>query len=335
MAEEEGIRHFSVFSSAEAKRVQDSTSRGSTIMIMGFIHNEELAWAVANRIQFYIFEMDRLNAAIAAAKETGKKAIVHIEVETGMNRTGFEEEGLPELFHVLHTNEEYLQIEGLSTHYAGAESIANHFRVQQQIQKYHQLYELFCEKGLKPRLRHTACSAAAINFPETTMDLVRVGIMTYGFWPNEETYIYQLRQTEPKESDPLRRVIRWKTHIMSTKMVKMGEFIGYGTSYLASRDMLIATIPVGYGYGFARSLSNLGRVLIRGERLPVIGIVNMNLAIIDVSSMPDIQKGEEVVLVGKQGMQEISVASFSEMSNQLNYELLTRLPADIPREIVE
>ena len=335
MAEEEGIRHFSVFSSAEAKRVQDSSSRDSTIMIMGFIHDTELNWAVANEIQFYVFELDRLNAAIIAAKDTGKKAIVHIEVETGMNRTGFEEEGLPELFSLLHDNKEYIQIEGLCTHYAGAESIANHFRVQQQIEKYNQLYELFCEQGLKPRLRHTACSAAAINFPQTTMDLVRVGIMTYGFWPNEETYIYQLRQNEQTKTDPLRRVIRWKTHIMSTKKVKMGEFIGYGTSYLASRDMRIATIPVGYGYGFARSLSNLGRVLLRGERLPVIGIVNMNLSIIDVSDFPDIKKEEEVVLVGKQGQQEISVASFSEMSSQLNYELLTRLPADIPREIVE
>ena len=301
---------------------------------MGYIGNEELPWAIEANIQFYVFEFDRLAAAIAAAKAAGKKAIIHIEVETGMNRTGFEEENLPELFQLLHQNNEHLQIEGLSTHYAGAESISNYLRVEQQIKKYKELYTLFCNKGLKPCLRHTACSAAAINYPETTFDMVRIGIMLYGFWPNEETYIYQLRQQEAKGKDPLKRLIRWKTEVMSIKQVKMGEFVGYGTSYQASRDMKVAIIPVGYGYGFARSLSNLGRVLIKGKRLPVIGIVNMNLAMVDVNGHPDITKGEEVVLVGKQGRQEISVASFSEMSSQLNYELLTRLPLDIPRKVV-
>jgi alanine racemase len=334
MAEAEGIRHFSVFSSAEARRVLAGTRHSSTIMIMGYIHNDELPWAIENNIQFYVFEFDRLEAAISAAKERGKKALIHLEVETGMNRTGFEEEQLPKLFEILHQNSQHLQIEGLATHYAGAESIANYLRVQQQIKKYQDLHALFCRQNLAPRLRHTACSAAAINYPETTFDMVRIGIMLYGFWPNEETYIYQLRQQDPKGQDPLKRVISWKSEIMSVKQVKMGEFIGYGTSYQAPRDMRIAIVPVGYGYGFARSLSNLGRVLIKGKRLPVIGVVNMNLAMVNINELPQVKKGEEVVLVGKQGRQEVSVASFSEMSSQLNYELLTRLPLDIPRKIV-
>lgn len=268
-------------------------------------------------------------------KKKEKKAIIHLDVETGMNRTGFEEDSLPLLFEILHKNKEFLHAEGLCTHFAGAESIANYVRIQEQITKYKEIYRLFIQNNLKPFCRHTACSAAAINYPETTFDMVRIGIMLYGFWPNEETYIYQLRQNDRKGQNPLRRVIQWKTHIMSTKKVNMGEFIGYGTSYQASRDMTIAIIPVGYAYGFARSLSNLGRVLIREQRLGVIGIVNMNLAIIDVSEMPDVKKGEEVVLVGRQGDQEISVSSFSEMSNQLNYELLTRLPLDTPRYVVD
>ncbi len=335
MAEAEGVRHFSVFSSAEARRVQANVRHDSTIMIMGYIHNDELPWAIENNVQFYVFEFDRLHAAIAAAKNAGKKAAIHLEVETGMNRTGFEEDQLPALFDILHNNREHLQIEGLATHYAGAESIANYLRIQQQIKKYQELHRLFCEQNLTPRLRHTACSAAAINYPETTFDMVRIGIMFYGFWPNEETYIYQLRQQDKKGLDPLKRVISWKSEIMSVKQVKMGEFIGYGTSYQAPYDMRIAIVPVGYGYGFSRSLSNLGRVLIKGKRLPVIGVVNMNLAMVNVNELPKVKKGEEVVLVGKQGRQEISVASFSEMSSQLNYELLTRLPLDIPRKVVK
>lgn len=304
-------------------------------MIMGYIGDEELPWAVENDIQFYVFEFERLEAAISAAKEKGKKALIHLEVETGMNRTGFEESSFSQLLDILHLNQEYLQIEGLCTHYAGAESVANYVRVQAQIKKFKEISEYFLSKGIQPRLQHTACSAAAINYPETIFDMVRIGIMLYGFWPNEETYIYQLRQHEQKGSNPLRRVIRWKTYVLSTKTVKMGEFIGYGTSYQASRDMTIATIPVGYAYGFARSLSNLGRVLLRGQRLGIIGIVNMNIAIIDINGLPDVKKGEEVVLIGKQGKQEISISSFSEMSNLLNYELLTRLPLDIPRVVVK
>jgi alanine racemase len=121
---------------------------------------------------------------------------------------------------------------------------------------------------------------------------------------------------------------------MDVKNVKAGEFIGYGTSFLAQQDMKVATVPVGYFHGFSRSLSNRGRVLIKGERINVVGMVNMNALIVDVTLIDGVNKGDEVVLIGKQGDLEISVSAFGEMSVQLNYELLTRLPADIPRNIV-
>lgn len=120
---------------------------------------------------------------------------------------------------------------------------------------------------------------------------------------------------------------------MSTKNVKRGEFIGYGTSYLAQLNMRIATVPVGYSHGYSRSLSFTGRVLTNGVQADVVGIVNMNLLIIDITNIKSAKKGDEVVLIGKQGEAEITVASFSEFSNQLNYELLTRLPQSIPRVI--
>jgi alanine racemase len=117
--------------------------------------------------------------------------------------------------------------------------------------------------------------------------------------------------------------------------VKTGEFIGYGTLFLASKKMKIATVPVGYGHGFARSLSNHGRVLVNGERVSVIGVVNMNLMTIDITDVPNTKIGDEVVLIGDQGDRSISVSSFSDLSDQLNYELLTRLPENIPRYPVD
>jgi alanine racemase len=166
------------------------------------------------------------------------------------------------------------------------------------------------------------------------MDLVRVGILQYGFFPSREVYI-EYRQKNRDNPNPLRRLISWKSRIMDIKPIKAGEFVGYGTSYLANDAMRIASIPMGYAQGYARGLSNVGRVLVRGQRVAVVGTVNMNMMMIDVTNVQGVERGDEVVLIGNQGDQEISVSSFGEFSDLLNYELLTRLPEDIPRSIVE
>jgi alanine racemase len=121
---------------------------------------------------------------------------------------------------------------------------------------------------------------------------------------------------------------------MTVKKVTKGEFVGYNTSYQAYADITIAVIPVGYAFGYSRSLSNSGKVLIRGVEAPICGIVNMNALCVDITHLPEVVKGDEVVLIGNQGESTITVASFGEMSDQLNYELLTRLPHDIPRKTI-
>lgn len=332
--EKSGIDHFSVFSSDEAFRVRSVVKPTTDVMVMGMIQDTELEWAIRENVQFYVFDMERLDAAVVAAKSCGRKARVHIEVETGMNRTGFSESDLHKVADILRTNERHLTFEGLCTHYAGAESIANHVRVKAQIKVFDKRYNWFVANGLKPKVRHTACSAASLSYPETQMDLVRIGILTYGYWPSKETFIHYIGQTKEKK-DTLRRIISWKSHVMTLKDVETGKFIGYGTTYLTDEPVKIAIVPVGYSHGFSRSLSNQGRVLIRGQRLSVIGIVNMNLLLVNVTTLPDVERGDEVVIIGNQGGNSITVASFSEMSDQLNYELLTRLPTRIPRKMTD
>jgi alanine racemase len=134
--------------------------------------------------------------------------------------------------------------------------------------------------------------------------------------------------------DPLRRVLRWSSRVMHVAPVEAGEFVGYGTSYITLRPQQVATVPVGYSHGFRRSLSNLGRVLIRGKRANVIGLVNMSMMLVDVTSIPAVKAGDEVVIIGKQKNARISVGSFSDMANLVNYEMLVRLPAGIPRVVV-
>lgn len=334
IAEEAGVDHFSVFSADEAEKVLKVCGSRTDVMIMGNIDNEDLGWAIEKGIEFYVFELNRLESAIEAAKKKNIKAKIHVEVETGMNRTGFEIKELKKALELIRTNREYISFEGVCTHYAGAESIANYLRIQNQYKKFMRLRKAIEKEGMQPRRYHTACSAATITYPKTQMDMVRIGILQYGFWPTRETFIHYIsKHSEPKE--PLRRVLSWKSKVMNVKKVKTGEFIGYGTTYLAQRDMTIATVPIGYSHGFARGLSNIGRVLVNGDRVGVIGMVNMNLLTIDVTACGNVKKGDEVVIIGKQGDLELSVSSFSELSSQVNYETLTRLPNEIPRKIVD
>lgn len=333
LAEKAKINHFSVFSASEALDVFNAASPKSDIMIMGYLSDDQLAWAIEKNIEFYIFNVERLQKAIDLAKAIKKPARIHIEDETGFNRTGIEYENMSEVVNLITDNQKHLILEGLCTHYAGAESVTNYYRIINQIKDYRRFYQYLTRHNLKPRFRHTAGSAASLTYPQTIMDMVRIGISQYGFWPTKETYIYQFKRNQAKDSD-LKRVITWKTRVMSIKEVDPGEFVGYGSSFMANKTMKVAIIPVGYTNGFSRSLSNMGRVLIRGKRVPVVGTVTMNTMSVNVTDIPNVEIGDEVVLVGKQKRLAISIASFSEMSNQLNYQTLARLPSNIPRHVV-
>ncbi len=334
LAVELGADHFSVFDAHEAAAVLKALDRSVDVLIMGMISEEQLEWVIDNRVSFFVFDHNRLEQAVKVARKLKRKARVHIELETGMNRTGFAPENWTKTIAYLRQNADALDFQGLCTHFAGAESIANHLRVKDQIKRFRKGRAYFKKEGLPATQVHAACSAAVLRFPKTHFDLVRVGILQYGFWPNMETFIHT-QTKDGSDHDPLERVISWKSQVMNVKQVKKGEYVGYGTSYLATQDMTVAAVPVGYSHGFSRSLSNSGRALIRGLRVGVIGVVNMNVMMLDVSHLANIETGDEVILIGTQDDQEISVSSFSEYSDQMNYELLTRLPLDIPRIVTE
>lgn len=330
MMEACGVKNFGVFSADEALRVKNVLNNSAIIMIMGYIPDGEYEWVIDKSIEFYVSDTNRLKKAFEASEKLNKKAIIHIDLETGMNRTGLTFPDLQKAVRFINKHKDNFYIKGVCTHYAGAESIANYVRIQKQISLYHELLDYLKREDIVPELRHTACSASAMTYPETRLDMVRVGIMQYGFWPSKETFIHYIYK-KPNKRDPLRRVLRWKSKVMDVKKVKQGEFIGYGNFYQAYSNMKIAIIPVGYYDGYSRSLSNQGKVLINNQRISIIGMVNMNLIVANVSNLSDVKIGDEVVMIGRQGKYQLSVASFSELSKQVNYELLTRLPLDISR----
>lgn len=334
LAEACGIKLFAVYDAYEAYRALSIKKADTGLIILGLLDQSQIEWAIINEIAFFVFDSDRLNATIETARRIKKKARIHIELETGLNRTGLDADDLPPIISLIKKNGRYLSLQGICTHYAGAESISNYLRVQNQ----YKLFIDYCKTLKKAGIsapHHSACSAAALTYPNTIMDMVRFGIAQYGIWPSMETKMHNLLSEKSGfRRNPLKAVLSWKTRVMSLKTVMPGTFVNYGNAFLATSKMRLATIPVGYHHGYSRSLSNTGHVLIRGRKADVVGMVNMNMFMVDVSRVPGIEVGDEVVLIGKQGDLSITVASFSELTKMINYELLSRLPYQIPRHVV-
>lgn len=338
MAERCGVRRFGVFSANEARDVHVARQQDSRIMIMGYLDREDVAWAVENEVAFYVFSLDRLDAALRVAKRCGRPARVHLEVETGLYRTGLSARSLDAALRRIGSHVDHVRVEGICSHLSGAESSANYHRIQEQLEAFGRSAEALSGWGGDSVERHLACSAAVFAYPESVLDMARVGIAQYGYWPSEETRMAYLRagiERARKGRSHLARVMAWKSRIMSTTHVPAGEFIGYGLHHQALKRKRIATIPVGYAHGLPRAQSEGGRVLVHGRPCPIVGTVNMNLHTIDVTDVPEAKVGDEVVLIGEQDGGEISVGAFGERTHILNYEVLARLSTRIPRIVVD
>ena len=332
LLQELGVNHFSVFNSFEARQVLKAAKEPCSILILGEINTADVDWIIDNEIEFYIFNLTRLQYMLKRARAKQAVINIHIEVETGMNRTGVNRKEWDKLIELINENNTNIKAKGICTHYAGAESISNFIRIKKQQKLFRRAIKYFNKRDIFPEKVHASCSAAMLAFPKQQYDMVRIGILQYGFWPSKESFIGFITKNKMEES-PLRRILSWKSYIMDIKKVNKGEYVGYGNTFLAETDMVIASVPVGYGYGYSRSLSNLGRVIVKNQRFGVVGIVNMNMFLIDITAADNVLVNDEVILIGSSEDLEITVSSFSSITEQLNYELLSRLDKDITRTI--
>ena len=335
MAERCGVRSFAVFSSEEAATLLDFRTAGSDIMIMGSLENGDVSWAVENGLSFWVFDLTRLKAAENAAARCGRPARIHLEVETGMHRLGLSARSLGAAARRIRRQPDRLVLEGVCTHLAGAESSANNHRITEQIRIYQERIEILRREKLDQYISHLSCSAAALNYTAARGDLVRFGIAQYGFWPSLETRMTFTAGKNRGKRAELRRVMSWRSRLINIKIVPAGKFVGYGNSYLTTGKTRIAAVPVGYHHGIERSQSNLGPVLVHGLRCPSVGISNMHLMSVDVTHVPEARVGDEVVLIGHQGDDEITLGEFGNRTNDLNYETLARLDANLKRIVVD
>lgn len=333
LAMDAGQTEFAVFSAHEAWHVQQAAPQAD-VQIMGHIGRN---WdhVATHRMQPWLGDIAEWPAALNAARKAhadhGHALRVHLEVETGMHRTGLIPENAMEVLQAA-AHEEAVEVVGLCTHLAGAEDQANQDRIEQQIQVFENLEQRIRDEGLAMPVRHIASSSAALVEPAWRKDLVRVGVASYGMWPTPE--VKQRYLARARDPIRLRRLMTWRSTIMALQDVPAGHCVGYGMSACVTQDTHVATIPVGYSDGLSRSLSNAGHVLIHGQRCPIIGPVSMNMPQVDVTHLQDPQPGDDVVLIGTQGEAEIAVHSFVETQEVVNYEFMARLDEDIPRVVV-
>lgn len=324
----------------------------SPILVLGYVPLESLADALKLDLRFTVYNRETVARLDLEALKLGKKAKIHIKIETGNNRQGVL---LAELADFVRYAKGFanVEIEGMSTHFANIEDTTDHSYAMLQIEKFLKAEKILKDIGVEIPIKHCANSAATILFPETHFDLVRVGIACYGMWPSKETYVSYVSEsrTDPRlhgndggelVSEDIRNVrlgfkltpaFTWKTKIAQIKKIPAGEFIGYGCTYRTTRDTTLAILPVGYYDGYDRGISN-GYVLIRGKRAFLRGRVCMNIIMADVTDIPEATLEDEVVLIGRDGDEMISAEQFAGWAGTINYEVTTRVNDRIPRVVV-
>ncbi len=323
LAEKYGANYFGVNSFQEAIGLREAGCK-SPVLILSQVNDSDLRLINGNHFELVAYSLDYLKRLNQIALEINQKFQVHLKIDTGMSRLGILMEELGELIKLL-PSLGGIEVKAIMTHFAASDdpSKKNYFDLQLQHFK-EALFEL--QKGnIAFPLKHTANSAATLLCPESHFDLVRVGAAIYGFWPSKD--VFRLKGREVK----LQPVLTLKTKIVQIKTIQKGTFVGYGCTFKATSNLKIGIIPIGYFEGYDRLLSNQSEVLVRGKRAKVIGRVSMNLTVVDLSKIPEAEVGEEVVLIGRQGIDEISADELAEKCGTINYEIVTRIAESVPR----
>lgn len=291
------------------------------ILILGYTFKEQYDMVVAYDVTQTIFQYEMAEALSKEAVRQGKTARIHIKLDTGMTRIGYSDtmESAEEIKRIAALPN--IEIEGLFTHFARADE-TDKTSTGKQLDRYVEFCRLLEREQIHIPVKHIANSAGIIELPEAYFNMVRCGIATYGIYPSGE-----VNQTDIR----LIPAMELKTHVTYVKDVKAGVGISYGATYVTGRNTRVATIPVGYGDGYSRNLSNTGKIIIHGQYAPVIGRVCMDQFMVDVTDIKDVKQGDVVTLLGREAEAYISAEELAEWSHSFPYELLCTVGKRIPR----
>ena len=293
---------------------------GCPVLLLGYVAPGEIALSLKNDLTHTLFNRGQAEILSDIAMRTGSTAKVHVKIETGMGRLGFEacKDVINEVTTVARLD--HLELEGIFTHFAMSDTADKDYTRQQLARFQDVLKELRCI-GVEIPIKHAANSAAIIDMPDTHLDMVRAGIAMYGLYPSEEV---------DKSRVYLRPAMSFKTQVGHIKRVPAGYRVSYGCTYVTKEPTLLATIPVGYADGYSRLLSSRSEVLIHGQRAAVVGRVCMDQCMIDIGHIDDPAVGDEVVLWGRQGEAYLPVEEIAAKIGTINYELVCMVNDRVP-----
>jgi alanine racemase len=313
-----GVDALAVAILEEALVLRKAGVNCSLLLLNGFWPGQE-AEIFQYKLTPVVFREDMLLSLEKAAAKAEQPATYHLEVNTGISRLGVEWQDAATLV-TRRTHSKWTRCEGVFTHFSAAESLQDG-STETQLDRFRRFLATAEEGGWQSQSRHAANSAAILNFSQSWMDGVRPGLVIFGVNP----------LSQPQSLLRLEPVLSFKTAVMQVRTVQRGDSIGYGNSFTAGRESRIATLSVGYADGLMRALSNCGYVLIRGQRLPIVGKISMDLTLVDVTEAAQTAVGDEVVLIGQQGRMEIRVEELANLAHTIPYEILTRIGARVPR----
>ena len=307
---------------AEEAMILKNNNITKPILIIGYTFPYAYEYFIRNDIRPSVFRKDMIDTLSEIALSLGKTVKVHIKVDTGMSRIGvFADDSGLDFIKYAHSKPG-IEIEGIFTHFAKADE-TDKTSAYEQLNKFNSFIDrIEDEINIHIPIKHCSNSAGIIEIDKANMDIVRAGIILYGLYPSNEVN---------KEKILLTPVLSLKSTIVHLKTIHKGMSVSYGGTYTAQRDTLVATVPIGYGDGYPRSLSNKGYVLIRGQRAKILGRVCMDQFMVDVSDIQDVSLGDSVTLIGFDGNEHISAEELGELSGRFNYELVCDLNNRIPR----
>lgn len=291
------------------------------ILMLGASFPEHYESLADEGIRATVFSLRQAKELESFAADVGKEITVHIKIDTGLSRLGFQvtEEAADEIAQI--SAMPHMVVEGIFTHFAKSDA-RDKTMAKEQMKRFYEMQEMLKSRGITIPMPHCSNSAAIIDMPEANMSMVRAGISLYGLLPSDEIH---------KENIDLKPALSLKSRIVFLKELEEGRTISYGATYRTSGKQRIATIPVGYGDGYPRSLSGKGYVLVHGVRAPICGRICMDQFMVDVTHIPEAKEGDMVVLIGADGSEMITMEELSEISGRFNYEFACDLGKRIPR----
>ena len=295
------------------------------ILCLGCIFPDQLEEMIRHEIRMTAYSYELAKLADETAYRMGKKAYLHIKIDTGMSRLGFpvSKESVEEILKIGRLV--YTDCEGMFTHFSKADE-TDKTTTLEQIRAFLWMKEHLAAEGMEFTYYHCANSAAILDLPETYMDIVRSGISTYGLYPSDEV---------DQQHVHLKPAMELISHVSHVKWVEAGVPVSYGGTFVTERPTRIVTVPVGYGDGYPRSLSNKGFVLIHGKKAPILGRICMDQFMVDCTEIENVAYGDRVVLIGRDGDNYLPVETLSDLSGRLSYEFVCDLGKRIPREFLK